>query len=150
MLKLNRTIRSVLRVLVDVTFTWRAATVGFLAKLTRSERRWTRPMFLKVWTRYFGDFKRNGKYVYAQHYSNVRAMVPKENLLEYEVTQGWLPLCTFLGQPVPQRPFPHNNDRVEISARVTALVQYEAIKAVGHLLSVFAAFLVLVFLCSSL
>ena len=36
----------------------------------------------------------------------VRAEVPADRLLVYEVTQGWEPLCAFLGVPVPDEPFP--------------------------------------------
>lgn len=36
--------------------------------------------------------------------------VPAERLLVYEVSQGWAPLCAFLGVPVPDEPFPRVND----------------------------------------
>lgn len=36
--------------------------------------------------------------------------VPAERLLVYEVKEGWEPLCTFLGQPIPSEPFPRAND----------------------------------------
>lgn len=39
----------------------------------------------------------------------VRA-IPADRLLVYEVAQGWEPLCTFLGLPVPDAPFPRVND----------------------------------------
>lgn len=136
--------RSISELLISSTYTYRAAIVDFLARITRSERRWTRPMFRKVWESFFGDFRRNGKYIYTQHYDQIRVMVPKENLLDYNVKQGWGPLCEFLDLPVPQRPFPFNNDRAETSARITALVQCEALKAVSRLLSIFALVLALV------
>lgn len=44
----------------------------------------------------------------------VRNTVPKDRLLEFDVKQGWGPLCDFLGKPVPSVPFPHINDRVVI------------------------------------
>lgn len=31
------------------------------------------------------------------------------NFLEWQVTEGWEPLCTFLGRDVPQEDFPHGN-----------------------------------------
>jgi hypothetical protein len=38
-------------------------------------------------------------------------MVPKENLLEYRMGQGWQPLCDFLQVPMPiKTKFPHVND----------------------------------------
>lgn len=41
----------------------------------------------------------------------VRGLVPKERLLEWEVGDGWEPLCKFLGKPVPEVAFPHSNTR---------------------------------------
>lgn len=40
----------------------------------------------------------------------VKATIPAHRLLVYEVRDGWEPLCAFLGVPVPDRPFPRNND----------------------------------------
>jgi hypothetical protein len=38
--------------------------------------------------------------------------VPPERLLEFDVRQGWQPLCAFLDRPVPPNvPFPRLNDR---------------------------------------
>jgi len=42
----------------------------------------------------------------------VRKTVPSDRLLEYSVRDGWDPICNFVGQPVPDEPFPHINDRV--------------------------------------
>ena len=46
---------------------------------------------------------------YNQHIEEVRATVPEDRLLVYSVTEGWEPLCHFLGHPVPEVPFPHAN-----------------------------------------
>jgi hypothetical protein len=40
-------------------------------------------------------------------------------LLVYEVGEGWGPLCSFLGVPVPEdTPFPRLNDSAEFQARI--------------------------------
>ncbi len=40
---------------------------------------------------------------------------PKEQLLDYNVRDGWGPLCQFLGVPVPDdKPFPHRNKNASI------------------------------------
>ena len=36
-------------------------------------------------------------------------MVPKEDLLIWNVKDGWKPLCSFLGKEVPDGPIPHEN-----------------------------------------
>ena len=48
------------------------------------------------------------------------ATVPPERLLVYRVSEGWDPLCRFLGVPVPNTPFPSENSREEFKARVAA------------------------------
>ena len=51
---------------------------------------------------------------FVRHTEEVKERVPPEKRLVYEVTQGWEPLCAFLGVEVPKgRPFPHLNDREE-------------------------------------
>jgi hypothetical protein len=51
--------------------------------------------------------------VFERHAAEVRAEVPADRLLVFEVTQGWGPLCAFLGVPVPDEPFPHANETAE-------------------------------------
>lgn len=43
--------------------------------------------------------------------AEVRATVPAKRLLVYDVAEGWEPLCAFLEVPVPDRPFPHLNQK---------------------------------------
>ena len=51
------------------------------------------------------------KIIFKNHIEEVKRTVPKEQLLIYEITQGWEPLCKFLAVPVPQgEPFPIIND----------------------------------------
>ena len=57
----------------------------------------------------FGGKLERGRYiaVYNRHIAEVRSVVPRERLMEFDVSQGWEPLCDFLKKPVPQRSFPH-------------------------------------------
>ena len=50
---------------------------------------------------------------YEQRLADVRAAVPADRLLVYDVSDGWRPLCSFLGVPVPAEPFPFLNRRSE-------------------------------------
>ena len=52
---------------------------------------------------------------YREHVAEVRTQVPAHRLLEYEVKQGWGPLCDFLNVPVPDCPFPRVNDTQAIN-----------------------------------
>ena len=47
---------------------------------------------------------------YLRHNREVVEGVPADRLLVYDVTEGWEPLCDFLGVPVPDRPVPSFND----------------------------------------
>jgi hypothetical protein len=53
-----------------------------------------------------------------RHNAEVKASVPSEKLLVWEVSDGWEPLCEFLEVPVPDMPFPHMNDSVEFVNRI--------------------------------
>ena len=44
----------------------------------------------------------------------VMDLVPKDQLLVMELSQGWEPLCKFLGKPIPDEPFPRANDSAAI------------------------------------
>ncbi|MBP2708261.1 sulfotransferase family protein [Microbispora sp. RL4-1S] len=48
--------------------------------------------------------------VFERHNRDVMLEVPADRLLVYDVAEGWGPLCSFLGVPVPDGPFPHGND----------------------------------------
>jgi hypothetical protein len=56
------------------------------------------------------------------HNEAVKNTIPADQLLVYEVKDGWDPLCDFLGKPVPSEPFPRTNDRAEFWDRVTGKV----------------------------
>ena len=53
---------------------------------------------------------------YQDHVEEVKACVPADRLLVWQVSEGWGPLCQFLGVPVPDEPFPRINDTAKIEA----------------------------------
>lgn len=56
--------------------------------------------------------------VYEEHNATVRATLPPERLLTYQVSEGWGPLCAFLGVQLPSEPFPRTNSTAEFRARM--------------------------------
>jgi hypothetical protein len=68
--------------------------------------------YSEFWTEFWeGDFEKNGKRRFKEYYDEIRSLVPKENLLEYKMGEGWKPLCEFLEVPVPEgKKFPRTND----------------------------------------
>ena len=64
--------------------------------------------------------------VYERHNEAVRREVPADRLLEFEVKQGWAPLCDFLGVPVPETGFPRLNDTQTFNERVAGRTKVTA------------------------
>ncbi|RSM90759.1 sulfotransferase family protein [Kibdelosporangium aridum] len=60
--------------------------------------------------------------VFNKHNADVRAGVEESRLLVYEVTEGWEPLCAFLGVDVPDTEFPHSNDSASFRDNVTRVL----------------------------
>ncbi|KUI56234.1 hypothetical protein VP1G_03654 [Cytospora mali] len=98
-----------------------------------------RPMLLTLWDRLFqGDFENRGKEVFKSHYDMVRSLVPADRLLEYDVGQGWEPLCKFLGEDIPDMRFPYTNSsrdfQVGIRGRNNRKIRDAVMKAVALVL----------------
>lgn len=55
---------------------------------------------------------------YERHIAEVRAQVPAGRLVDWTTGDGWGPLCTGLGVPVPDEPFPHVNTAAEFRANL--------------------------------
>jgi hypothetical protein len=82
--------------------------------------------------------------VYQDYIEEVKQTVPEHRLLVYDVSQGWGPLCDFLGVAVPEGiPFPKKNDRRSFIRLITLLrilnwlVPALAAVAVAFILSLF-------------
>jgi len=51
---------------------------------------------------------------FQKHLEEVKSFVPEENLLVFEVKEGWRPLCDFLNVEEPDIPFPRLNDSKKV------------------------------------
>jgi hypothetical protein len=58
--------------------------------------------------------------VFEEHNARVQREIPADRLLVFEVAQGWQPLCSFLGVPVPETPFPRLNDTAAFNDNLAA------------------------------
>jgi len=77
-----------------------------------------------IWQGVFGgkfEDKAHTRDVFAEHIERVKAHVPAEQLLVYQVKEGWGPLCEFLGCEVPAEDFPHLNDTAAFQKRLRVL-----------------------------
>ena len=57
---------------------------------------------------------------FKRHNEEVERTIPSDRLLVYQASQGWAPLCKFLGVPVPETPFPRANSREEMKTMMAA------------------------------
>ncbi|KAJ7485589.1 hypothetical protein FB451DRAFT_1392324 [Mycena latifolia] len=76
---------------------------------------------------------------FVAHYDEVRRLVPKDRLLEFEVKDGWAPLTKFLGKEMPATAFPRVNDAQQfqnIAANRSTVFWAWVIKSVGPWLPV--------------
>ena len=79
---------------------------------------------LLVWDGIFGGRfadRDHALAVFEQHAQDVRAEIPPERLLVFNVSEGWGPLCEFLGVAEPSHPFPRLNDAGSMRHRITAV-----------------------------
>ena len=70
---------------------------------------------------------------YQAHNAQVRDRVPAAQLLEFNVKEGWAPLCAFLGKDIPPGPFPNVNESADLilATRVMVGLTYAWIPAVA-------------------
>jgi hypothetical protein len=61
--------------------------------------------------------------VYNAWAEEVRAAVPADRLLVFKVSEGWGPLCAFLGVDKPDTKFPNVNDRAEFKANIGGMAK---------------------------
>ena len=59
---------------------------------------------------------------FLRHVETVKSEIAPERLLVFQVTEGWGPLCRFLGVDEPSVAFPHENDLGDFAKRVADVV----------------------------
>ncbi len=71
---------------------------------------------------HFGDRAFMTDY-FRRHVEAVKQAIPADRLLVYEVSEGWGPLCDFLGVPGPDDAYPHVNVRADFEAMIAGMQQ---------------------------
>jgi hypothetical protein len=64
------------------------------------------------------DDESAAKAAYERHNAEVRKAVPASQLVDWQPSDGWAPICAALGLAVPAEPFPHANTRAELQAMI--------------------------------
>lgn len=84
-------------------------------------KRRSKMVFEVVWDGLFDGRLEDKEHVigiYQAHNQNVKDKVPAEQLLVFESSQGWNPLCSFLGVPIPEEPYPRVNTTEDFQVMV--------------------------------
>jgi len=72
------------------------------------------PIFAALWRDYH-DGTTTAKQLYTDYNAEIRRLVPKENLLVFNVKEGWTPLCEFLDEELPDCEFPSRNSKADFA-----------------------------------
>lgn len=107
----------------DAETWWRSASgTIFPATLATADGPWRQMISAMLEQRFTGAIEDEAACIAAYHAHNaaVRAQAPPARLLEWQVEDGWAPLCAALDLPIPDEPFPHANSRADFDKRHAA------------------------------
>ncbi|KAK4499975.1 hypothetical protein PRZ48_008161 [Zasmidium cellare] len=101
---------------------WHRSQLNTIDKINMDWASWSRQWFdaeafwigrMLYWVRRETgfDFARNGKAWYGRHYAAIEEELRREGRewLDWEVRDGWAPICKLLGEEVLEREFPNEN-----------------------------------------
>ena len=109
--------------------------LGMLSKLPFSSRLRGVKNCIGFFKRMFFEKEFNGRFddkayaeeVFNRHIEDVKKNVPADQLLVYEISQGYGPLCEFLGKPMIDEPIPHANKKENFKEMVQKLMKGEMV-----------------------
>ena len=101
---------------------WKMATNPRIRKVVNCIKMVKRVFWGKQFQGRFED-KAFAEKIFYQHIEEVKAHVPKEKLLVYDVREGWGPLCEFLDKPVPNDELPHLNKKENFKTMLAELMK---------------------------
>lgn len=99
-----------------------ARVLGLFSRNARGFPRWYRYVDGAIFRGVFEGRTRDRAFMidrFERWSDEVQKTVPPERLLVFQVSEGWEPLCEFLGVPVPDGPFPRSNDGASFEKRTS-------------------------------
>lgn len=121
------------------------------ASISLFDRQLMRPVHF-LWSRLLGSddgffqgktraqVEANAIDIYRKHNALVLANTSPENLLQFNLKDGWGPLCAFLGTEIPSVPFPNVNEGDAVKDILAAFTRKSLIRAAQNL-GIFCAIL---------
>lgn len=94
---------------------WYRSASNTIFQAIRLEGEWRATLRRLLTDRFCGALEDKDAMIeaYERHNEEVRRAIPSDRLLEWSPTDGWEPLCSHLGVPVPDEPFPVTNTTPE-------------------------------------
>jgi hypothetical protein len=89
------------------------------------------------------QIREHAKSRYLEHYETIRRIVPKEKLLNFKLTDGWGPLCTFLGKEIPDTDFPWVNETKALQEKIKMVQGQMMMKAAKKIVPILGGAVVL-------
>ena len=105
--------------------------IKMMGKLLASSRARNVVKCIKFFKKIFFADELKGKFMdkafakkfWEDHIAEVKAYVPQEKLLVYDVRDGWGPICKFLGVEEPADPLPHLNKKENFKEMLPQLMK---------------------------
>ena len=60
--------------------------------------------------------------IYKDFNEDIKSSILEDQLLVYQIKDGWAPLCDFLNVPVPDAAFPYKNKRKEFKEQIAQMM----------------------------
>lgn len=101
---------------------WKSASATIFQAIPLAEGPWRAMVEDMMRARFTSDLDDRAQCIaaYEAWYTNARARIPRDRLLEWRASDGWAPICHALGLPIPSEPFPHANTTEDFQAMVRA------------------------------
>lgn len=105
---------------------WKMLINPRVRKVVQCIKMFKRVFFAKQMQGKFTD-KAFAEKLWNDHIEEVKAHVPVDKLLIYDVRDGWEPLCKFLDKPIPAEPLPHLNKKENFKEMLPKLMKGEMV-----------------------
>jgi hypothetical protein len=98
---------------------WRSVSDTIFPAIGRADGPWREMIDTLFAARFVTDLRDERACIaaYETHNADVRRRVPPARLIDWQIADGWGPLCSALGLPQPDVEFPHANSTAEFNAR---------------------------------
>ncbi len=101
---------------------WYRSAINTIFVVIDESNPWMAAVHRGLAARFCADFSDKAEMIaaYESHNAAVRAAIPKERLIDWQPSDGWVPICEALSVPIPDAPFPLTNTTHDFRAMIGA------------------------------